>query len=687
MSFSIRSFLTPLSLILALCGLSPTWLQASEITIATKAVCSPGATNLCLSNNRFRVEVQWRDFENRTGPGQVVPFGSSDSGLFWFFGSNNWEMLVKIVDGCSLNQRFWVFSAATTTVEYTLTVTDTNSGQVKRYFNPAGTPAAALTDTNAFATCSGLAGLPPDPGEAGRRTLEGIDSDLDGLRDDLQRYIALNYAGTPQTMAALRQGVVAVQEAILTSTTSSALDQAVAYARSVECLHSTRPNDAGQVGLLMLAQILNTEARGLAYLTFSDRLGGEAFPAQEPSQWASSCTLSAATGAALGKRARTPKTKAACGEGDTTIYFGNGVWNDFAGAQQSLDTLIIAVKGFLPPSELNTVSFSLAFNPSEGQLADLWEAVRQDIQTDFSRFLRILGGIELMPDFFQNALRNRVAQADRDAVLNNSVLQRHVNHYQREILEGNKVVLVAHSQGNFYANQAYVNLSPDEQRSFGIVAVATPDGFIAGNGPYTTSIKDTVIDAYILLVGPAKFPNINNPFNGDDKSGHMFTTSYLRTDFPSRNVILGNIRSVRNALETPENTAGDGIITVTLTWGDEPDVDLHVFEPNGTHVFYGNKQGPSGFLDVDDVSGRGPEHYFVACDTLEAGTYSVGLNYYSGSNPERAEVQIKAGLFIRTYEVFLNNAVGSSGNNSPILVTNISVTGSDSEGYDFLVQP
>jgi len=35
--------------------------------------------------------------------------------------------------------------------------------------------------------------LPPDPGSAGRATLEGIDSDGDGVRDDIQRFIELNY--------------------------------------------------------------------------------------------------------------------------------------------------------------------------------------------------------------------------------------------------------------------------------------------------------------------------------------------------------------------------------------------------------------------------------------------------------------------------------------------------------------
>jgi len=110
-------------------------------------------TTLCLSENRFELEVDWRDFNNKVGAARVVPVDSADSGLFWFFSPNNWEMLVKILDGCGINNHYWVFAAATTNVEYTLRVRDTESGTVKEYFNPLGTSAAAITDTSAFATC------------------------------------------------------------------------------------------------------------------------------------------------------------------------------------------------------------------------------------------------------------------------------------------------------------------------------------------------------------------------------------------------------------------------------------------------------------------------------------------------------------------------------------------------------
>ena len=123
---------------------------------ASTGACIPSDEEVCLEGGRFRVRVHWRDYQGHTGEGHSVPFGSGNSGLFWFFNSNNWEMLVKIVDGCTLNDRFWVFSSATTDVEYTLSVTDTFTGTTRDYTNPLGQRSPALNDTSAFATCAAI---------------------------------------------------------------------------------------------------------------------------------------------------------------------------------------------------------------------------------------------------------------------------------------------------------------------------------------------------------------------------------------------------------------------------------------------------------------------------------------------------------------------------------------------------
>ncbi|HKV12867.1 MAG TPA: PPC domain-containing protein [Thermoanaerobaculia bacterium] len=115
--------------------------------------CEPGLETLCLNGGRFRVEAEWRDFDGNTGSAKVVPFGSDDSGLLWFFHPENWEVLIKVLDGCGVNQRYWVFAAATTNVEYTIRVTDTETGRMTEYTNPLNRISPAITDTGAFATC------------------------------------------------------------------------------------------------------------------------------------------------------------------------------------------------------------------------------------------------------------------------------------------------------------------------------------------------------------------------------------------------------------------------------------------------------------------------------------------------------------------------------------------------------
>ncbi len=111
----------------------------------------PGET-IYLQSDRFELVVDTVDPLGVERPGRLIT-QSEDSAILYFFSQNNWEMLIKVLDGCDINNRFWVFFAATTDVEFTLTVTDTETSQVKVYTNDLGQPADAITDTDAFATC------------------------------------------------------------------------------------------------------------------------------------------------------------------------------------------------------------------------------------------------------------------------------------------------------------------------------------------------------------------------------------------------------------------------------------------------------------------------------------------------------------------------------------------------------
>jgi hypothetical protein len=123
------------------------------LPIAIDRRCQPSATARCLQGGRFRATAHWRDHQGRTGDCQVAPRGSADSALFWFFDAANWELLVKVIDGCNNNGHFWVFAAGTTDVEYTLEVTDLHTGEVFTSTNPLGQAAPAVTATTAFEGC------------------------------------------------------------------------------------------------------------------------------------------------------------------------------------------------------------------------------------------------------------------------------------------------------------------------------------------------------------------------------------------------------------------------------------------------------------------------------------------------------------------------------------------------------
>jgi hypothetical protein len=119
------------------------------------AQCQPDATHLCLNNNNFRVSATWRTPDGASGTGQA--FGlTPDTGYFWFFSQENVEAMVKVLDGCGLNDKFWVFAAGLTDVEVTLTVEHRRPGQrteTKTYRNTQGTPFAPIQDTSAFSGC------------------------------------------------------------------------------------------------------------------------------------------------------------------------------------------------------------------------------------------------------------------------------------------------------------------------------------------------------------------------------------------------------------------------------------------------------------------------------------------------------------------------------------------------------
>jgi len=330
--------------------------------------------------------------------------------------------------------------------------------------------------------------------------------------------------------------------------------------------------------------------------------------------------------------------------------------------------------------------FQLSYNHDEG-IDTLFEVVRQRLNDQVASYWRFLAKIELAPDWFQSLARDVTVGFDHIEALIDEDLKRHVQRYQEVMLEGHRVIVVAHSQGNFYANSAYANLAANDlpMDAFGIVSVANPASYVAGGGPYFTLVDDVFVNAVRVVLSSTLSGNIDNSNESTDWTHHNFIDSYLNGN-QSGPLIINTILSEANALMWPPPLFGRGPITVTLTWGEQPDLDLHVFEPSLEHVYYSNVIGMPGVLSRDDVDSYGPEHYFVNfCSQVETGRYRVAVNYYRGEGPETARVQIMAGDIVRNYSVLLETAYGSAGNSTPTPVANIDVVGDTEQGYVFTV--
>jgi hypothetical protein len=132
---------------------------------AVQAPCVPSAVTLCIDDQpqdqRFQVRSRYASVQG----GGVSGFGNAISaaslqvdrgGLFWFFEASNPEALVKVLNGCSTNQKYWVFISAGTNVAVDVTVGDTRSGNLALYHNPDLSGFPSIQDVDAFTCLNGV---------------------------------------------------------------------------------------------------------------------------------------------------------------------------------------------------------------------------------------------------------------------------------------------------------------------------------------------------------------------------------------------------------------------------------------------------------------------------------------------------------------------------------------------------
>jgi hypothetical protein len=114
--------------------------------------CEPGPNTLCLQNGRFQVEANQTSADGILGIGSAISYDAI-TGAFAFGESDASEFALKIINACEINDHFWVFTGTSHDLAFQLQITDTQTDQVRRYIGSPISPADAIVDTLAFATC------------------------------------------------------------------------------------------------------------------------------------------------------------------------------------------------------------------------------------------------------------------------------------------------------------------------------------------------------------------------------------------------------------------------------------------------------------------------------------------------------------------------------------------------------
>ena len=126
-----------------------------DASCASSTACTRTATTACLLSSRFQVRVSFVNASS-SGNGTVMDFGSTraenDESVFLYFTDpNNFEMGLKILDACVLNNHFWVFIGGLTNQGWTVQILDTSNGSTKTYSNPLNRLTPTTADTSALA--------------------------------------------------------------------------------------------------------------------------------------------------------------------------------------------------------------------------------------------------------------------------------------------------------------------------------------------------------------------------------------------------------------------------------------------------------------------------------------------------------------------------------------------------------
>jgi hypothetical protein len=293
---------------------------------------------------------------------------------------------------------------------------------------------------------------------------------------------------------------------------------------------------------------------------------------------------------------------AQCPVQETAVFYVNGVDNKESDADKSRRRLRQELLSS-PDVQPECVRVGYAYNTNEPLFLDFLEAAIQksdELDFEISDFWRYYFRFKTVGSaaWFDNLVADRYSKWDLAEFLLGDQLQEHLRLYRGELAMGRRVILVAHSQGNLYANETWRALTPDEQSQVRLVAVATPSDEVAdGSERYTTLEEDGVAKRFFFFALPANAAN-EEPCSSEWEC-HGFKESYLSGQ-NSHDRIVNQVvsllpenpppvvtkASIEGVVYYQDETIAKGAI-VTLAFSDDSEVFWAFADSEGRFRFVG----------------------------------------------------------------------------------------------------
>ena len=276
----------------------------------------------------------------------------------------------------------------------------------------------------------------------------------------------------------------------------------------------------------------------------------------------------------------------------TVVYFVNGIKTDLDEAKKTTAQIELAYKEEFEKKYKNkTIEFKYSHNRSNGAFEDIIEVIYQKYREDYNieskspledikklRFLDkkaltkyrigtdtvtidqesikdfitvfkvVLGPLvaevigNLTPLAFENEIQNTIANVQETE---RQDLMKMIRAYKDDLSNGKKVLLIAHSQGNLYANQAVKKLKEFEdgkyKNSISLIGVGSPAKYNRKLGSFPITAGDdeiiNILREDTIFAVEDRIVKNDNPKIARDSLNHLFLESYFKEKLKSREKI------------------------------------------------------------------------------------------------------------------------------------------------------